>query len=240
MIRIAICDDEEFWTDKLKKDILERIIHKNSNVQLDCFNSSEHLLKVIIEKKEYIDIVILDIDMPGMSGFDAAKKLRADYPDMLILFCTAHEQYVYESFQFQPFRYIRKEYAGQELYTALTAALQVIESRSDKSIVLKTSDENRMVSISEIMYFETNQRRCDVYLRDGNILNVRKSIKELINEINDDSFVRIHSGAVVNIRYVKSFSDFDVSLDNDKRLIVSRRNIKDVKIAVTKFWGSRL
>lgn len=240
MIRIAICDDEEFWISKFKKGISQKIIYKNKDIQLDCFNSSEHLLKVITEKKEYIDIVILDIDMPGINGFDAAKKLRDDYPDMLILFCTVHEQYVYESFQFQPFRYIRKEYAEQELYTAVTAALQVIESRSDKSIVLKTSDENRIVSISEIMYFQTNQRRCDIYLRDGKILNVRKNIKELINEINDESFVRIHSGAVVNIKYVKGFSDFDITLDNDKRLIVSRRNIKDVRSAVTKFWGSRL
>lgn len=240
MIRIAVVDDEEFWIKKIKQEISKSEFFYGDNIWIDCFNSPEHLLKVILEKKEYIDIVILDIDMPEISGFDVAKKLKENYPDMLILFCTVHEQYVYEAFQFQPFRYIRKEYIQQELYTAITAALRVIELRTDNSIVLKTVDENRMVNISEIMYFETNQRRCDVCLRDGSILNVRKNIKELIKEINDESFVRTHSGAVVNIKYVKSFSDFDVTLDNDKRIIVSRRNVKDVKSAITKFWRNRI
>lgn len=238
MIKIDICDDESLWIDKAR-DIVGEYFKGKQEVELNFFDKSQDLINKIVNKKEYPDIVILDIDMPKLNGFETAKLLKDTYPDILLLFYTVHEQYVFEAFQFQPFRYIRKTYVETELKLALEAAWHLIENSHEKYITLKSTDGTIKVKISEIMYFETNKRRCDVHLA-GRTINVRKTIKELYSEIDSPDFVMIHSGAVVNVRYIKSYSSFDITLESDERLVVGRNHAKSVKSALAKYWGSRI
>ena len=240
MIKIAVCDDGNNWLNEAVKIINSYLCAKCEDFGIDRFESSDCLLNAIFDKKRIPDILMLDIEMPGINGFEIAEKIRKIYPELILIFCTAHEQFVYDSFRFQPFRYIRKEYANQEIPTALSAALQVLEKRFDKSILLKTADGIRLIAINDIIYYETEKRRCNVYLCDESVLNVRKTIKELTEEIDSDYFVKIHSGAVVNAKYIKSYSGYDLTLDNDTRLIVSRGHIKDVKSAVLKYIGGNV
>lgn len=182
-----------------------------------------------------MDILILDLDMPSINGFATAEKLKGLYPGMIFIFYTMHERYVFDAFKFQPFRYIRKEYAARELTSALGSALRVIENRAKKFIMLRSLEGIENVEISEIMYFETNGRRCDVHLKNGSILNVRKTIKGLYAETGSERFVLLHRGSAVNVRYVKSCSACDVTLENGTKLIASRSRIKDVKAAFAKY-----
>lgn len=239
MFKIDICDDEQLWIDKAR-DIIGEFFKDKQEIELNFYDNSKDLINKIITKKEYSDIVILDIDMPGMNGFETARILKDTYPDIILLFYTSHEQYVFEAFQFQPFRYIRKAYAETEIKLALEAVWNIIECSNEKYITLKGTDETINVKISEIMYFETNKRRCDVHLKDGNTINVRKTIKELYSEVDSVGFVMIHSGAVVNVRYIKSYSSYDITLNNGERLVVGRNHIKSVKTAIAKYWGSKI
>ncbi|MBQ9314742.1 MAG: response regulator transcription factor [Clostridia bacterium] len=238
MLKIDICDDEQLWIDKAR-EIVGAFFKGKQEIELNFFDNSKALINKIVNKKEYPDIVILDIDMPEMNGFETAKLLKDTYPDILLLFYTVHEQYVFEAFQFQPFRYIRKSYVETELKLAFEAAWHMIENRHEKYITLKTFNETINVKISEIVYFETNKRRCDVHLV-GKTINVRKTIKELYSEIDNPEFVMIHSGAVVNVRHIKSYSSYDITLESDERLVVGRNHIKSVKSALAKYWGNRI
>ena len=66
--------------------------------------------------------MFLDIDMPGISGLEIAKKLREENSDIILIFVSAHEQYVFESIEYSPFRYIRKSRIEKELFLDLKAA----------------------------------------------------------------------------------------------------------------------
>lgn len=239
MIKIYICDDEQLWIDKARSIIAEYFDNR-LETELDHFDSAAALLKVLIDNKEYADIVILDIDMPKLTGFDAAERIRAAYPDVLLLFYTSHEQYVFESFRFQPFRYIRKQYAQKELKLALSAAEDVLSKRMSRSVILKTKDESLMVNVDDIMYFGTVRRRIDVHLKGGRVLNVGLSLKELIRQIDSPGFIMILSGVVVNVRYIKTYSGNEITLENGVRLNVSRGRMSEVKSAVMKYWSARL
>lgn len=236
--KIAVCDDEPIWIEIMQGIVNDFFGSRAIEIQVDTFNNTQRLLDAMTEKEEAADILILDLDLPNINGFETAEKLKNLYPDIILIFYTMHEQYVFDSFSFQPFRYIRKEYAAQELKAALNSALEVIENRAEKFIMLKSLNEIRNVEISEIMYFETNKRRCDVYLEDGSIVNVRKTIKELYSQVGSNNFVLIHRGAAVNVRHIKICSNDDVTLENGTRLIVSRNRIKDVKTAFAKYWGT--
>lgn len=78
------------------------------------------------------------------------------------------------------------------------------------------------------------------HLSDGTNLLTWKTIKELLKEMNDEKFIKLHSGCVVNVKYISEFSSYDVTLDNGERLIVSRRRIKDVKEELLKYWRGKM
>lgn len=240
VIKIAICDDEVLWAKTAEDIIYDFFKGRFTEPEIDIFNNTEDLICRFANKEDAAQILILDIDMPDMNGFEAAKKIKELYPDIILMFYTQHEQYVFESFKFQPFRYIRKRFAAAELKIAMEAALVAVEANSEKNIILKTPNETLNICTDEIKYFETNKRKCDVYLRDGRTVTVRKTIRDLYSELGESSFVLIHRWAVVNIRYIKSYSGFDVTLEDGTRLIVSRKYIKDVRTAMIKYWGRRL
>ena len=239
MIKIYICDDEPFWIEKAHQ-LTVKHFNNRFEMEINTFNNSNDLINVLLNKKEYCDIVILDIDMPNLNGFDVAKQIKEKYPNILLLFYTSHEQYVFEAFQFQPFRYIRKTYVDTEMELALSAAEYVISNRNTKSILLKTKDENYKIDVNNIVYFETIKRRCDVHLSDGNILNVGISLKELVAEIDSPDFIMIHSGAVVNVSFIKHYSNFDITLEDGNHLIVSRGRLNEVKQSIVKYWRNRI
>lgn len=236
MYKIAVIDDEPVWIEIMRGIVNDFFGSRSTEFRIDTFGSAQLFLNAVTEKKEAVDILILDLDMPNINGFATAEKLMALYPDMIFMFYTMHERYVFDAFKFQPFRYIRKEYAARELTSALGAALQIIENRAKKFIMLRSVNGVGNVEISEIMYFETNGRRSDVHLKDGTILNVRKTIRELYAETGSEKFVLIHRGAAVNVRYIKICSAGDVTLENGTKLIVSRSRIKDVKGAFARYW----
>lgn len=240
MIKVYICDDEQLWIDKAKDIIIGMKAYDNSNFEIHTYRDAKSLIDVMTVRKEYADIVILDIDMPSINGFETAAKIKGACPDVLLLFYTVHEQYVFDSFQFQPFRYIRKENAKRELTLAVDAAIKLIDKQEIKTIVLKTNDDTYKININSIMYFELLNRKCNVYLSDSRVIIVRKSIKDLFNMINDPNFILLHNGAAVNLKYVKKYSSYDVTMNNDTHLIVSRSHIKNVRTAIMNYWGDRI
>lgn len=238
MIRIAICDDEPKWINTARNIINNLFGEKSTEVAIETFDKATPLLATA--QDEPFDILILDIDMPDVNGFGAAEKLKELYPNMLLMFYSAHEKYVFDSFKFQPFRYIRKEKAEQELKTALIAAAQVIESRVDKLIYFKCQDGIRVTKMSDIMYFNVNKRKCDIHLNDGSVIDVRKTIKELFSEMVEGCFVWISNSAAVNIGYIDIYSPHDITLRNGTKMAVSRTRIKNVKAAITQYWRKKM
>ena len=176
MLKIAIVDDNEESTSRCI-DIIKSSKEVIFNI-LDSFKSGESFLKSIDNR---YNIVILDIDMPKMDGFEVAKKIKVQSPNTLILFYTAHEQYVFKSFEFQPFRYIRKEMAKDELPFALKCAAMQIRENDDKVIILKYGNSNTKVSIDSIIFFEKFKHNIEISVNNGEVIVIRKTLDELMN-----------------------------------------------------------
>ena len=127
MLNIAICDDSEedaLTAKKIVKDTLAGLHTANETV---CYSSAED-----IEKKEFLDILVLDIDMPEVSGLELAEELRRNNVNIIIIFLSNHEEFVFRAIEFQPFRYIRKIKINSEMPIAIQSALKLINSQEDK------------------------------------------------------------------------------------------------------------
>lgn len=239
IINIVVCDDDQDFLDNIQKELFHLANTLNIAIETYLYTDGNKVVDLIYNDKEDFDILFLDIDMPDISGLEVAKKLREKGSDIILIFISAHEQYVFDSIEYNPFRYIRKNRVKKELPVAMRAACSQLAELEDNNIVVKTEYEEVKIKHSDIMYFETAARKVGIHLSNGEVLAVRKTIKELCEELNNEDFIRIHSGCVANAKYIDKFSSYDITLDNGEQLIVSRTRVKNVKTALMNYWGDK-
>lgn len=236
-MNIAICDDNERDALAAREVIKNTLNELNKDAEIAYYLNAEDIQEKLLKKKESLDMLILDIDMPGISGLDLAEELRASNLKLLIIFLSNHEEFVFKAIEFQPFRYIRKFKLEIEMPIAIQSAVKIIAANSDLQITFNTDDGDTKVMISEIMYYETEKRKIAVILKNGKKLFVNKTIIEMQKLIQNEKFIMIHRSCVVNADHVYNIHDYTVILNNNETLIVSRPRYKAVKQKILKMWG---
>ncbi|MGN0375259.1 MAG: LytR/AlgR family response regulator transcription factor [Butyrivibrio sp.] len=237
---IAICDDDSKVTNRLKSDIYTLFKSIKDDVDISVFSKGTDLIETIKNEELHYDVLLLDVDMPDISGLEVAKILRETNEDIIIIFISSYEKYVFDSFEYNPFRFIRKNRIKEELSIALKSAYALYKKREGRYIVIKSDDGEYRVEQSKICYFEIVKRKLFIHLADNKVLSMWKPIKDFINEIKDGDFVKIHSGCAVNMKYIKEYTNYDVTLDNGEKLITSRSGIKTLKEELNKYWGEKI
>lgn len=235
MIKIAIIDDS---TESIDRCV--RIIKSSYETLIDVIDTFESGKTFLNSIENRYNIIILDIDMPDIDGFDVANEIRKRSSDTLIMFYTAHEQYVYKSFEFQPFRYIRKEKAEMELPFALKCAFMQIRENIDKDIYLKVGDTSIKLNTSDIMLFEKYKHNLEILCSSGEKIIVRKTLDEFLRYLENDRFIYAHKSAVVNLKYIKKVTPTDIILEDDTKIPISRRNFKSIRLAFIKYIGEQI
>lgn len=236
-MKIAICDDSELDALAARKVIRNTLNNLNQEAEIEYYLNAEDVQNKLLKRKESLDLLILDIDMPGVSGLELAEKLRASNLRLLIIFLSNHEEFVFKAIEFQPFRYIRKIRLETEMPVAIRSVVKVIAANSDLQITLDTDEGSIRIMMSEIMYYETEKRKVSVILKNGKKLTVNKNITEMQEHIQNEKFIMIHRSCVVNVDHVHNIHDYAVILDNNETLIVSRPRYKAVKQKILKMWG---
>lgn len=239
-MNIVLCDDDLDIIRRLKEETSKIFRELKEVVQIYTFTSGVSLLASIEEDCKNFDVLLLDIDMPGISGLEVAKKLRAKNDDVILIFISSHEKYVFDSLEYGPFRYIRKNRIREELKLALKSACVLYKKSVKKHILIKTDDGEYRIEQSDIYYFEMVKRKLHIHLKDNKVLGIWKTIKDFYREVGDEEFVKIHSGCAVNMKYIKEYSKYDVTIDNGEKLLASRSGIKELKEHLAKYWSERL
>ena len=112
IVNIAICDDN---TKPIS--ILENYLFEISNIKIECdaYQSGESLVNAYKNNIERYDVVFLDMEMKELNGIETANLIREFDEHIIIVFVTSHSEYMKESFQCQPFRFIEKPLDYDEL-----------------------------------------------------------------------------------------------------------------------------
>ncbi len=236
-MNIAICDDKE--CDALAaREVIRNTLNKlNKEAEIEYYLNAKEIQDKLLKKNELIDLLILDIDMPDISGLDLAEKLRANNLKLLIIFLSNYEEFVFKAIEFQPFRYIRKTKLETEMPIAIQSAVNIIAANNDLQIALDTDEGSIRIMISEILYYETEKRRVAVILKNGKKLIANKNITKMQKHIQNEKFIMIHRSCVVNVDHVRNIHNYAVILDNNESLIISRPRYKEVKQKILKMWG---
>ncbi len=208
MIKIAVCDDNTVMKNKLENIIFDAFSEYTDDFILKSFLNGISLMNE--QKTEPFDVIFLDIDMPEMSGFDAAKQLREDSINCFLIFVTNYSELIYESMDFQPFHFIRKN-CNTPIEVSVSKIVKILmkHMKQNEKIVLEDTLSRKSIAyIHDIVYIESDKHYLFYHLlnRDKEI-KLRGSLKECENKFDSYDFVRIHKCFYVNLRYV---SDLDI------------------------------
>lgn len=116
-MKIAVCDDEEIFSMKLKK-YLEQY-YNSIDLIIDVFKSGEDFIRKIKSLTDRYDIVFLDIEMSPIDGIETAKKLRENNKDVIIIFLTSHGEFATDGYEVDAFRFLIKPVQEVKLKRAL-------------------------------------------------------------------------------------------------------------------------
>ena len=238
MIRFAICDD-----DVEKGKIIDNMVttwmdeHK-SIYEKQLFSNGRGLLYEIQDGTDF-DLLLLDIEMPGLDGMELAEQIKMFLPDVLIIFVTAYEMYVYESFKVQPFRFIPKKFIDQMLPIALKDAMDLLEKCKGKYLFVENLEGLEKFSTRSITYIWHKEKYAYIEKTNGSRAKVRKTLKQVYGELPAEDFVWIDRGCICNLMQISQISNGDVLLTNGIRLQISRDRVTEVKTILRKYWTEK-
>lgn len=213
-IRIAICDDESIGRSLLQES-LEYLLRENSlQAEISSYCSGQELLR----EQERYDILFLDIEMPKINGIRTAEKYRKWYEDTIIIFLTSYEDYVFEGYKVNAFRYLKKPMEQEKLREALQSAVAKLEKNYE--IELWDEEGLHIVQPKDIIYVETSGRNIIVRTLDEEY-DVKMGITQFAENLQDSDFISPHQSYYVNMRYIKEFNKQEAILTNGEKVKIS-------------------
>ena len=206
MINFAVCDDNLHFADMLMKRIISVCVARLPETiefsTAPVFHSAAEVLGYL--EHHLISVLFLDIDMPDVDGFQLAKALVEDYPDILIIFVSAHDDYVYSSFEYSPFRFLRKSHISTELEPVLLKAVDKLISEN-ATVRFDTTDGEQIVRLHDIMYLKADKNYYLMITISGRIIRCRGALNDIEEQLEKCDFFRVNPGFIVNEEHIDSY-----------------------------------
>ncbi len=204
MIKIAVCDDEIIFLSHFCELITEICTSMNLAVKICNYSRSDTLLHD--HEISNFDIVFLDIDMPGISGFDTAQKIRNISLDTPIIFVTSREDLVYSSFEYQPFYFIRKN-QKEKLYSSMEHVINKLFQHFSKFKTVSITNAETGVTVipaRQVIYIKSEKHYLYYYLSKGliNPLKERNSVSAISKTFDTYGIIQTHQRYLVNLCHI--------------------------------------
>jgi len=240
-MKILVVDDEAPARERLARLLTE--IQGNYELVGEARDGIE---AVQLCQSRPVDLVLMDVQMPGLNGLDAAKQLANLQPPPAVILVTAYEQYALAAFEHKVEDYLVKPVRRERLQAALERAR--IPTRAQAAALATRDEANpgrrlslsahyrgglQTVPIEDIVYLQAERKYVTVRHTGGELL-VDESLKSLEDEFQD-LFLRIHRNALVaraRLFAIEKGADGSIEVrlrDCPERLPVSRRHLADIR-----------
>ncbi len=239
MFRIAICDDESFFTEELKQLISSYMMEKGIVFEIDAYGSGEALVNLGIEVVRYT-VVFLDINMDKMDGIRTAEKIREVSRDILIVFVTAYVNYSLEGYRLDAVRYLLKGNANFQ--STVNECMDAIMDKLNYSVAKKEfefKEGTKEISLDRLLFIESNLHKLEFHVMedDMTIYTIYGTLNTLEGELTENGFIRIHQSYLVNKKYIKNVKRYKVILTNRFELPIPKARYTYVKEQFITFQG---
>lgn len=217
-MKCIIIDDEP-----LAREELQILINEVSNLEIiGDFSAARSALDFI--QKNQVDLIFLDIQMPGISGLEFAEKVAGN---TLIIFTTAYSKYAVKCFEFDALDYILKPVNSTRLKKAidkaftysrllsLNTAKSEIEEAGNEFLIIKAERRFYKVLFSEIRYIEGLKDYVIIHTHNQKLITAM-NLKSVYQKLPCNLFIRVSKSYIVNFNYVISFDHYSIFVEEQE------------------------
>ncbi|MBR4115172.1 MAG: response regulator transcription factor [Bacteroidales bacterium] len=209
MIRCLIVDDEP-----LAREILGQYVSQSDELQLvgACKNANE---VVELLQKESVDVLFLDIQMPGISGMALMKSLENP---PLVVFTTAYDQYAVEGYEVSAVDYLLKPISPDRFKKAVEKVKDMIRYKKSSSndldyMFIRADYQDIKVMFDDILYVEGLKDYVKVVTKEKRIITLT-NIKGMLEKLPQDRFIRVHKSYIVAKDKVQTIKGTILTIDD--------------------------
>lgn len=209
-MRILICDDDKIIVNELQELLL-------------CFFESNHLRKPcivsyfngidLLRDNGKIDLLFLDIEMPGLNGIHIGKEIKKQNKNTIIFIVTSYTQYLDDAMRFHVFRYLSKPLDKQRFFRNMNDALALYHTLIIK-VPIETKEGLYVVPSSSIIAVEAQSRKVIIHTLKQDYVSIH-NMSYWADYLPHNCFFQTHRSFIVNFAHIKEFSHNLISLTGD-------------------------
>lgn len=223
MIKIAICDDDISFVDRIEKMLIEYEKNMNQSFLIKKYTKPLYLMDSL---KEDFQIFFLDIEMPCLNGVELTEIIRKYDERSIIIFVTSHGEYIAKGYDYDVQNYITKPITQIQINCEMNRAFRKLGTYNQKYIAVKNSKGFMKLFLSDIEYIETKDRNVLFHCVNGRQEIGHFKMQVLEEKLRDCPFIRCHNGIIVNVDYIDSIHDFTVTLLSGKKIFTTKSRKK--------------
>ena len=248
-ITAVIVDDDEFCCFQLQ-DLIKKY-SLDIDVVAVCNSGAEGLVQIAEHRP---DLVLLDVEMPGMNGFEMIRKLPA--VNFEIIFTTSHEQYAIRAIRFSALDYLVKPIDATVLQDAISRLKDKIEhkltstepkqleilgipaEKKFNNLAVPTMEGLLFIGLQDIVRCESEDKYTKIYMADKKMIMASRTLGDFETLLEPHGFFRIHKSFLINLKHLKKYlrgEGGQVIMTDGSTLDVSRRKKDELMELVQQF-----
>lgn len=238
MMHIAICDDEQISLKQLTGEVEEWAKAEQEACRTENYTAADAFLFAWEEKKD-IDVLLLDIEMPGMDGIALARKLRRMGERISIIFVTGNPDFALEGYELEAVFYLVKPLKREKLWAALNRAKEQLRRRPAILAPLSAGEVEK-VYVSDICCLESDGHDSIVWKRDGTKVVCKTGLLQMEQELSEcecqDAFFKPHRSYDINLGYVERIGKKEIRMENKMLVPVARGKWEALNQAYMRYF----
>lgn len=239
MLRIVVCDDEEYYRELIKNILQDYLDEMQIACKIDVYESGKKLCMEGIAIAKY-DIIFLDINMEEFDGIETAKRIRRGNTNSYIVFVTAFVSYAVQGYEVEAIRYLLKN--NINFVDTIKECLDTIIGKMKYKITkmrIPFVEGEKEILLERIHYIESSKHKVEFYIMESEmkIYTIYKKLNEIEDWLGKHGFLRTHKSFLVNIKHIASINNYKVILTSGQSLPVPKLRYREVKEKYTMYKG---
>lgn len=235
-MKIAICEDNIAELNAIC-DYVKSYCKRNCYINdIHRFESGEALLAAFSPGK--FQIVFLDIYLEGMSGVDAARKIRETDPNCTLVFITGSSEHALEAFSVKAVTYVNKPLKKEDVEEALDMCGRVLNKNARIIRVPAGYGEALDIPLVAIQYVEVSGKEAHFHIGRETV-TARMPLDKIEDKLDGCPFLRCHRSFIVNMNYVDTVQADSFLMKNGSLVPIGRNNRVKIRLEITRFMTRR-
>lgn len=210
LITVAIIEDEAAAAKQLTDYLKNFEKEYGESFQIDHYENAGSFL----EPYRQVEIVFMDIQMPGINGMEGAKMLREIDPETKLIFVTNMAQYAVQGYEVDALDFVVKPVSYKDFCFKLKRAVNAVKNSRHNFIEIRIPKGIERINATDLLYVEVEQHIVRYHLRDK-CLEMRGTMKTVEEYLKQWHFLRCNSCYLINPRHIEWVRGYEIKLGDD-------------------------